>query len=50
MAERKEREMEISLPDFGKVHKMYRYSDGNIPKDFQRILLAGKRVSMFSKM
>lgn len=42
MAEREETEMELSLPDFGKVQMMYQYSDGDIPKDFQRIFLAGK--------
>ena len=35
--------MEISQPGFGKTQKMYQYSNGNVPKDFQRILLAGKR-------
>lgn len=41
MAEREETEMEISLPDFAKVCMVYQYSDGDIPKDFQRIFLAG---------
>lgn len=43
MTEREGTEMEIGLPDFGKVHKVYQYSDRNVPEDFQRILLARKR-------
>lgn len=48
VAEKEGTEMEISLPDFGKVHKMYQYTDDNVSKDFQRILLARKR-SMHSQ-
>lgn len=50
MAEREGAEMETSLPDSGVVQKMWQYSHGNGPSDFQRILLAAKKVSVFSEM
>lgn len=50
MAEREGAEMETSLPHSGIVQKMWQYSHGNIPSDFQRILLAAKKVSVFSEM
>lgn len=49
VAEKEETEMEISLPDFGKVHKLYQYTDDNVPEDFQRILLARKRSTPSQK-
>lgn len=42
VAEKERTEMEISLPGFGKVHKMYQYSNGNIPK-ISKNLTNGKR-------
>lgn len=41
--------MEISLPDFGKVCKMYQYSNGNVPKDLKESYQL-KKVSLFSEM
>lgn len=41
-AEREGTDMEY-WSDSGLVHKMYQYSHGNAPNDFQRILLAVKR-------
>jgi hypothetical protein len=35
VAEKERREIEISMPDFGKVCKMYQYSNGNVPKDLK---------------
>lgn len=42
-SEREGTAVEIPLPDAGIVPKMYQRSHGNVPNDFQRILLAAER-------